>query len=134
MTALCNFCSIYLKDCQFFCAFVTLRYIQHSPTDPIVLFDVFKAMIVPNAQHFEVGDTLKAELFLTTSTSALKYKVKVSGREVWANKHGKAHYTAVTTQAGNFELDVVMVPQSAGNETIIYPAKLYYEVKEPCKE
>jgi len=97
-----------------------------------VIFDKYKAAIVPNSRKFIQGEQLEVEVFLAASSSKDRPSITAGGQSLPLNAEGVGTYKKTVNSVGDFTLNVSVSSKDTKGQMKTYKNSMKYSVVSPA--
>lgn len=98
-----------------------------------ILYDKFKAAVIPNSTYLLQGEKFEAEIYLAASSSMSRPKISVGGRALSVDGDGMAKYTATASGVGEKNFSGTITTKDSYGKSKSYKFSQKYTVATPPK-
>lgn len=96
-----------------------------------ILFDRFKAAVVPNATTLVTGEKFECEIYLAASSSMSRPSIVAGGRALSLDADGVAKYSTTVSAPGEYSVTGTVTSKDSYGRTKSYPFTQKYKVMSP---
>lgn len=100
-------------------------------SEKTILFDKFKAAVIPNSTRFITGETFEAQIYLAASSSMSRPTIVGGGRALPLDGDGVANYKTPVGGPGKYTFSGSITSKDSYGNQKSYPFTLDYEVMSP---
>jgi gliding motility-associated protein GldM len=97
-------------------------------SEKTILYDRFKAAVIPSSTYLLVGEKYSAEIYLAASSSMARPSIVAGGRSLPLDADGMAKYEATASAPGEFSLTGTVSTTTSTGEKKSYPFTTKYTV------
>jgi gliding motility-associated protein GldM len=106
-------------------------YLFSKVGEETILFNRFKAAVVPSATTLVTGEKFEAEIFLAASSSMSRPSIVAGGRALQLDENGVAKYSTVVSAPGEYSVTGTVTSKDSYGKTNSYPFTQKYKVMSP---
>ena len=96
-----------------------------------IIFDKFKAAVIPSATTLVTGEKFEAEIYLAASSSMSRPSIVAGGRSLSLDNEGIAKYSTTVSAPGEYSVTGSITSKDGYGKTHSYPFTQKYKVMSP---